>query len=97
MRKKKESIIIDVIFSQVICFKNVKRFEMRGALSGVCPPYAESSAVGRDAKFNEVIKGVIIVFKIIFFNVLCRRRVGHWGCSGLHGCVLLLLLHMVSI
>ena len=31
------------------------------------PPYAESSAVGRDAEVNEVIKGVIVVFKIIFF------------------------------
>ena len=31
------------------------------------PPYAESSAVGRDAKFNEVVKGVIVVIKIIFF------------------------------
>lgn len=59
------------------------------------PPYAESSAVGRNAKFNEVIKRVIIVFKIIFFNGLCRRRVGNWGCSGLHVCVL--LLHVVSI
>lgn len=57
-----------------------------GCIDGVELPSldAESSAVGRDAKFNEVIKGVIVVFKIIFFNVLCRRRVGHWGHSGLH-------------
>lgn len=36
--EKKETIIIDVNFSQVICFKNVKRFEMRGALSGFYAP-----------------------------------------------------------
>ncbi len=56
------------------------------------PPYAESSAVGRNAKFNEVIKRVIIVFKIIFFNGLCRRRVGNWGCSGLHVCVFVVVV-----
>ena len=49
------------------------------------PPYAESSAVGRDAKFNEVVKGVIVVFKIIFFfNGLRWLRWLRRSRGGLH-------------
>jgi hypothetical protein len=48
-----------------------------GCIDGVELPSldAESSAVGRDAKFNEVIKGVIVIFKIIFFfnGLSCLR------------------------
>lgn len=55
----------------------------------LCTRYAESSAVGRDAEFNEVIKGVIVVFKIIFFfNGLRWLRWLRWLRSsrwGLHG------------
>ena len=36
--EKKEAIIIDVNFSQVVCFKNVKRFEMRVHCPGFTPP-----------------------------------------------------------
>ncbi len=36
--EKKESIIIVVNFSQVICFKNVKRFGMRVHCPGFTPP-----------------------------------------------------------
>ena len=52
---------------------------------------AESSAIGRDAELNEVVKGVIVIFKIkIIFNGLrglrwLRRRGGlHIECLGLH-------------
>ena len=47
-----------------------------GCIDGVELPSldAESSAIGRDAEVNEVIKGVIIVFKIIFFNALSWLR-----------------------
>jgi len=34
-------------------------------------PNGESSAIGRDAELNEVVKGVIVIFKIkIIFNGL---------------------------
>ena len=58
---------------------------------------AESSAIGRDAEVNEVIKGVIIVFKIIF-NGLRWLRWLHWlrwlRRGGLHVCVLLAVCYM---
>lgn len=63
---------------------------------------AESSAIGRDAEVNEVIKGVIIVFKIIF-NVgrlsCCRglRSGGGGRFSGLHVCVIAVCCPMFSI
>jgi len=60
---------------------------------------AASSAIGRDAEVNEVIKGVIIVFKIIFNGLRCLRCLRRWlrclrclRClrrGGLHVCVLL--------
>ena len=54
---------------------------------------AASSAIGRDAEVNEVIKGVIIVFKIIFNGLhwlrRCLRCLRWLRRGGLHVCVLL--------
>ena len=60
-------------------------------------PNTESSAIGRDAEVNEVVKGVIVIFKIIFNGLRwlrglrglhwlhCRCRGGlHIACMGLH-------------
>jgi hypothetical protein len=59
-----------------------------GCIDGVELPSldAESSAVGRDAEVNEVIKGVIVVFKIIFFfnGLRCLRCLRRLCRGGLH-------------
>lgn len=48
-------------------------------------PNAESSAIGRDAEVNEVVKGVIVIFKIIFNGLRGLRGLRWLRLRGLRG------------
>jgi len=50
-------------------------------------PDTETSAVGRNAEFNEVVKRVIIVIKIKFNVLRCRVTERCVGCRVTERCV----------
>ena len=57
-------------------------------LWGLCTFDAESSAVGCDAEINQVVKRVVVIFKIIL-NDGCLRR----GCLRRVHCIWIVGLH----